>query len=210
MCWSARDAAASCKSIPSGRHLRIDFKRITRVDSSDRSGTARTKPESRARVVRGRRVMGLAGSHRPVTHRKSAAPFHAGQVATLRGKTANDCQSLPFSASYPSRPFESFFSSPVAGMPASLGLGLRTVSGANRKRDGSSPSRSDLDHAREQRNKNGAPAPIGGSIDARSNASRWTHNLADTRLAIRRGGLAHEKMALWPFAEAPIPANLTR
>jgi hypothetical protein len=32
--------------------------------------------------------------------------------------------------------------------------------------------------------KNGAPAPIGGSMDARSNASRWTQNLADTRLAI--------------------------
>jgi hypothetical protein len=54
--------------------------------------------------------------------------------------------------------------------------------------NGSSPSRTGSDHARERRNKNGAPAPIGGSIDARSNASRSTRNLADTRLAIPRGG----------------------
>ncbi len=31
-------------------------------------------------------------------------------------------------------------------------------------------------------------APIGGSINARGNSSRWTHDLANTRLAIRRGG----------------------
>jgi hypothetical protein len=29
-------------------------------------------------------------------------------------------------------------------------------------------------------------------------------------LRSRAGGVAHAKMALWPFAEAPIPANLTR
>ncbi len=37
--------------------------------------------------------------------------------------------------------------------------------------------------------KNGAPAPIGGSKSARGKPSRWAHDLADTRLAIRRGGI---------------------
>ncbi len=199
--------AATCKSIHSGRHLPIDFKRITRVDSSDRCGTVRTKPENGARVVRGRRVTGLARSRRPVTHRRSAARLHAGRVATLCRKTANHCHSLPFSASYPVRPFESFISSPVAGVPASLGPGLRTVSGASRRPDGSSPSRAGL-HFVERPTKNGAPSQIGGSMNARGNASR----VRTTRLIhdLRSGavGQQHAKMALWPFPEAPLPAIL--
>jgi hypothetical protein len=44
---------------------------------------------------------------------------------------------------------QSWFSplpTPSLGMPASLGPGLRTVSGANRRRAGSSPSRAGLHH----------------------------------------------------------------
>ncbi len=189
MRWNARDAAASCKSIPASRYLPVDFKRIIRVDSSDRCGTVRMKPESRARVVRGRRVTGLARSRRPLAQLRSAAQLHAGRVATLCRKTANHCHSLPFSASYLVRPFESFISSPVAGVPASLGPGLRTVSGASRRPDGSSPSRAGL-HFVERPTKNGAPSQIGGSMNARGNASRCAHDSADTRLAIRRGRAA--------------------
>jgi hypothetical protein len=92
------------------------------------------EPENCARVERAQRETGLARSRRPATHRGSAAPLHAGQVATRCRKTANDCHSLPFSASYPERPFESFLSSPLAGMPASLGPGLRTVSRGHTQR----------------------------------------------------------------------------
>jgi hypothetical protein len=45
--------------------------------------------------------------------------------------------------------------------------------------------------------KNGAPAPFGGSKHARGKLSRWAHDSADTRLAIRRGGIgARENGAL--------------
>jgi hypothetical protein len=156
MCWNARDAAASCKSIPSGRHLAIDFKRITRGDSSDRCGNVRTQPEKRAMGLRGRRVTGLARPHRPIAHRRSAAQFRRGESRPSAEKTANDCHSLPFSASYPLRPNRSSLR-PLRAMPASLGPGLRTVSGANRRRAGTSPSRAGLHHV-DRPTKNGAPS----------------------------------------------------
>jgi hypothetical protein len=58
-------------------------------------------------------------------------PYRAGSARGVR--TANEFwfSSLP---------------TPFLGTPASLGPGLRTVSGANRRRDGSSPSRASLQH----------------------------------------------------------------
>jgi hypothetical protein len=40
---------------------------------------------------------------------------------------------------------------------------------------------------------------IGASMNARGKASGWAHDPADSRLANRRGGLVHAKMALWLF-----------
>ncbi len=85
---------------------------------------------------------------------------------------------------------------PFLGTPASLGPGLRTVSGANRRRDGSSPSR-----------EMALPCRIGALMDARGDAAheRTPWRIHDLRWGA--GGLVHAEMALWPSAKVPIPAS---